>query len=183
MLRFNALNSVQNKKPLQVAENGKRSELFAINVFNEVAMRQLMTRDAFDAVMNAIQYGTKIDRRVADQVAASMRDWAISKGATHYTHWFQPLTGGTAEKHDAFFEPITRDSAIERFSVISWCNKSPMPLASRMGVSAILLKHEVIRLGILRRRLSYMVRCSVFLLFLSLIQLRHWIIKRRYLKR
>ncbi|WP_424655518.1 glutamine synthetase III [Capnocytophaga leadbetteri] len=116
MLRFNALNSVQNKKPLQVAENGKRSELFAINVFNEVAMRQLMTRDAFDAVMNAIQYGTKIDRRVADQVAASMRDWAISKGATHYTHWFQPLTGGTAEKHDAFFEPITRDSAIERFS-------------------------------------------------------------------
>ena len=116
MLRFNALNSVQNKKPLQVAENDKRSELFAINVFNEVAMRQLMTRDAFDAVMNAIQYGTKIDRRVADQVAASMRDWAISKGATHYTHWFQPLTGGTAEKHDAFFEPVTRDSAIERFS-------------------------------------------------------------------
>jgi len=116
MLRFNALNSVQNKKPLQVAENGKRSELFAINVFNEVAMRQLMTREAFDAVMNAIQYGTKIDRRVADQVAASMRDWAISKGATHYTHWFQPLTGGTAEKHDAFFEPLTRDSAIERFS-------------------------------------------------------------------
>ena len=116
MLRFNALNSVQNKKPLQVAENGKRSELFAINVFNEVAMRQLMTHDAFDAVMNAIEYGTKIDRRVADQVAASMRDWAISKGATHYTHWFQPLTGGTAEKHDAFFEPVTRDSAIERFS-------------------------------------------------------------------
>ena len=116
MLRFNALNSVQNKKPLQVAENGKRSELFAINVFNEVAMRQLMTRDAFDAVMNAIQYGTKIDRRVADQVAVAMRDWAISKGATHYTHWFQPLTGGTAEKHDAFFEPLTRDSAIERFS-------------------------------------------------------------------
>ena len=99
-----------------MAENGKRSELFAINVFNEVAMRQLMTRDAFDAVMNAIQYGTKIDRRVADQVAAAMRDWAISKGATHYTHWFQPLTGGTAEKHDAFFEPVTRDSAIERFS-------------------------------------------------------------------
>jgi glutamate--ammonia ligase len=116
MLRFNALNSVQNKKPLQVAENGKRSELFAINVFNEVAMRQLMTREAFDAVMNAIEYGTKIDRRVADQVAVAMRDWAISKGATHYTHWFQPLTGGTAEKHDAFFEPVTRDSAIERFS-------------------------------------------------------------------
>ncbi len=75
----------------------------------------LMTRDAFAAVMNAIHNGTKIDRRVADQVATAMRDWAISKGATHYTHWFQPLTGGTAEKHDAFFEPVTRDRAIERF--------------------------------------------------------------------
>ena len=78
-------------------------------------MRQAMTREAFESVMNAIRYGEKIDRRVADQVAAAMRDWAISKGATHYTHWFQPLTGGTAEKHDAFFEPVSRDRAIERF--------------------------------------------------------------------
>ena len=115
MLRFTALTTAQNRKPVAVPENGKRSELFAQNVFNEEAMRQLMTRDAFVAVMNAIQNGTKIDRRVADQVATAMRDWAISKGATHYTHWFQPLTGGTAEKHDAFFEPVTRDRAIERF--------------------------------------------------------------------
>lgn len=115
MLRFNALTESQRHKPVVVAENGKRSELFAVNVFNEAAMRQAMTREAFESVMNAIRYGEKIDRRVADQVAAAMRDWAISKGATHYTHWFQPLTGGTAEKHDAFFEPVSRDRAIERF--------------------------------------------------------------------
>lgn len=115
MLRFNALTESQRRQPIAVAEKGKRSELFAVNVFNEAAMRQAMTREAFESVMNAIRYGEKIDRRVADQVAAAMRDWAISKGATHYTHWFQPLTGGTAEKHDAFFEPVSRDRAIERF--------------------------------------------------------------------
>lgn len=115
MLRFNALTESQRHKPVVVAENGKRSDLFAVNVFNEAAMRQAMTREAFESVMNAIRYGEKIDRRVADQVAAAMRDWAISKGATHYTHWFQPLTGGTAEKHDAFFEPVSRDRAIESF--------------------------------------------------------------------
>ena len=115
MLRFNALTESQRHKPVVVAEKGKRSDLFAVNVFNEAAMRQAMTREAFESVMNAIRYGEKIDRRVADQVAAAMRDWAISKGATHYTHWFQPLTGGTAEKHDAFFEPVSRDRAIERF--------------------------------------------------------------------
>lgn len=115
MLRFNALTESQRRQPIAVSENGKRSELFAVNVFNEAAMRQAMTREAFESVMNAIRYGEKIDRRVADQVAAAMRDWAISKGATHYTHWFQPLTGGTAEKHDAFFEPVSRDRAIERF--------------------------------------------------------------------
>lgn len=115
MLRFNALTESQRRQPIAVAENGKRSDLFAVNVFNEAAMRQAMTREAFESVMNAIRYGEKIDRRVADQVAAAMRDWAISKGATHYTHWFQPLTGGTAEKHDAFFEPVSRDRAIERF--------------------------------------------------------------------
>ena len=109
MLRFNALTESQRHKPVVVAENGKRSELFAVNVFNEAAMRQAMTREAFESVMNAIRYGEKIDRRVADQVAA------IDRGATHYTHWFQPLTGGTAEKHDAFFEPVSRDRAIERF--------------------------------------------------------------------
>ena len=114
-LRFNALKQVDTRKPVPITEKGKRSELFGKNVFNEEAMRQFMTNEAFESVMSAIRYGTKIDRKVADQVAAAMRDWAISKGATHYTHWFQPLTGTTAEKHDAFFEPVGRSRAVERF--------------------------------------------------------------------
>ncbi len=69
-------------------------------------MRQHMTKDAYQSVMDAVEFGTKIDRKIADQVASAMKDWALSKGATHYTHWFQPLTGATAEKHDAFFETL-----------------------------------------------------------------------------
>ncbi|MDA9344231.1 glutamine synthetase III, partial [Algibacter sp.] len=74
-----------------------------------------LTKDAFIGVMNAIQFGKKIDRNIADQVASSMKDWALSKGVTHYTHWFQPLTGSTAEKHDAFFETIGGGMAVEKF--------------------------------------------------------------------
>ena len=70
--------------------------------------------------MQAIVSGKNIDRDIANQVASAMKDWAISKGATHYTHWFQPLTGATAEKHDAFFTPLS-DS-----TVIYWFNKNPM---------------------------------------------------------
>lgn len=114
-LRFHALKEVGKRKPVVITEKGKRSELFGENVFNEETMRQYMTKEAFESVMNAIQYGAKIDRKIADQVATAMRDWAISKGATHYSHWFQPLTGSTAEKHDAFFEPIGRGRAIEKF--------------------------------------------------------------------
>ncbi|MCL4112299.1 UNVERIFIED_CONTAM: hypothetical protein GTU68_015029 [Idotea baltica] len=78
-------------------------------------MRQFLTKDAYKSVLSAMELGTKIDRNIADQVAAGMKDWALTKGATHYTHWFQPLTGGTAEKHDAFFEPEENGSALEKF--------------------------------------------------------------------
>lgn len=114
-IRFKALQETFNRKPVVVEEAGRRSELFGQNVFNEASMRQFMTKDAFKSVMDAIQYGTKIDRKMADQVAAAMKDWAISKGATHYSHWFQPLTGSTAEKHDAFFETIGGGMAMEKF--------------------------------------------------------------------
>lgn len=114
-IRFKALQETFNRKPVVVEEAGRRSELFGQNVFNEASMRQFMTKDAFKSVMDAIQYGTKIDRKMANQVAAAMKDWAISKGATHYSHWFQPLTGSTAEKHDAFFETIGGGMAMEKF--------------------------------------------------------------------
>jgi len=113
-IRFKALEESLNRSPLKVVQNEKRSTLFGQNVFNKYAMQQYLTRTAYDSVMNAINHGTKIDRKIADQVAVSMKDWAISKGATHYTHWFQPLTGATAEKHDAFFESVNGSLAMEK---------------------------------------------------------------------
>lgn len=114
-LRFHAVKESLTYKPIFVEEKERRSEIFGKNVFNENSMRQYLTKDAFVGVMNAIQFGKKIDRNIADQVASSMKDWALSKGVTHYTHWFQPLTGATAEKHDAFFETIGGGMAIEKF--------------------------------------------------------------------
>ncbi len=114
-IRFHALKQTFNRKPVKFKEKGKHSKNFGKNVFNYTAMRQAMTKEAFKSVQNAIEHGTKIDRKVADQVASAMKDWALSKKATHYTHWFQPLTGATAEKHDAFFEPIENGGAIEKF--------------------------------------------------------------------
>lgn len=115
MLRFNALQEALHRKPVTIEEQGRRSELFGKHVFNAQAMRQHMTKEAYESVMSAVEFGTKIDRKIADQIAVSMKDWALSKGATHYTHWFQPLTGATAEKHDAFFETIDGGNAIEHF--------------------------------------------------------------------
>jgi len=114
-IRFNALQETLHRSPVKVVQNEKRSTLFGQNVFNKYAMQQYLTRAAYESVMNAIEHGTKIDRKIADQVAVSMKDWAMSKGATHYTHWFQPLTGATAEKHDAFFESINGSLAMEKF--------------------------------------------------------------------
>ena len=114
-IRFNALQETLHRNPIRVVQNEKRSTLFGQNVFNKHAMQQYLTRSAYESVMNAIEHGTKIDRKIADQVAVSMKDWAMSKGATHYTHWFQPLTGATAEKHDAFFESINGSLAMEKF--------------------------------------------------------------------
>ena len=114
-LRFHAIKKTLDRKPVHIEENERRSETFGRNVFNEATMRQFLTKEAFNSVMAAVQNGTKLDRSVADHISTGMKEWAISKGATHYTHWFQPLTGSTAEKHDAFFETIGNGLAIEKF--------------------------------------------------------------------
>ena len=115
-IRFKALEKSMARKPIKVKEiASKRSELFGVNVFNDEAMLQTMTKEAYQSVKDAINFGKKIDRKVADQIASAMKDWALSKGATHYTHWFQPLTGATAEKHDAFFETLSNGKAVEKF--------------------------------------------------------------------
>ncbi|WP_040251346.1 glutamine synthetase III family protein [Psychroserpens mesophilus] len=114
-LRFHALKEVFKHKPIHIEENVRRSEIFGANVFNESIMRQYLTKEAYESVMSAVSKGSKIERSVADHISTGMKEWAISKGATHYTHWFQPLTGATAEKHDAFFETIGNGLAIEKF--------------------------------------------------------------------
>lgn len=103
-LRFHAIKETLNRKPLVIEETERRSTSFGANVFNEATMRQSLTKDAYKSVMDAIEHGSKISRGVADQIASAMKDWALSKNVTHYTHWFQPLTGATAEKHDAFLK-------------------------------------------------------------------------------
>ena len=115
ILRFQALQEALRRKPVVITETEKRSVLFGQNVFNEATMRQYLTPDAFKAVKAAMDHGTKIDRKIADYIAIGMKEWALSKGVTHYTHWFQPLTGATAEKHDAFFETNMDGSVIEKF--------------------------------------------------------------------
>lgn len=115
-VRFYALKEVLNRKPVDFKNPySKSSDYFSSNVFNKRAMQEFMTPDAYKVVMQAITEGKKIDRDMADSIASSMKAWASSKGATHYTHWFQPLTGTTAEKHDAFFDLTGDNSAIERF--------------------------------------------------------------------
>lgn len=114
--RFQALKDAAGRKPVTVADLGKKSEIFGSNVFNDKAMRKHLTSESYNAVKSAVNYGTKIDRKLAESIAQGMKEWAISRGATHYTHWFQPLTGATAEKHDAFFETFFDGSdPVEKF--------------------------------------------------------------------
>lgn len=115
-LRFNALKEVLKREPVMVDVPEKLSVMFNQNVFSEDTMREYLTKSAFNFLMATREKGEKIPREIADQIAVAMKDWALSKGATHYTHWFQPLTGTTAEKHDAFFSPIEGGKAIEQFN-------------------------------------------------------------------
>lgn len=114
-LRFNALKASMNRGPVDVKEHSKRSELFGANVFGLSAMENSLPKATYKNLLNTIEKNQTIDRDIADQIANAMKEWALSKGATHYTHWFQPLTGATAEKHDAFFETTAPGHALERF--------------------------------------------------------------------
>lgn len=114
--RFKALDELNTRVPKQVNyPSGKISDYYGESVFNVSKMREYLTEEAYNSVLNAMNNGERIERSIADQVAAAMKDWAMSKNVTHYTHWFQPLTGSTAEKHDAFFKPIEGGRAIEQF--------------------------------------------------------------------
>ena len=114
--RFAALQKLDERTPINFdLPTETVSSYYGKNVFGKDAMKEYLSEEAFLSVMSAIEKGSKIDRKIADQIASSMKSWAKTKGVSHYTHWFQPLTGATAEKHDAFFTPIEGGKAIEQF--------------------------------------------------------------------
>lgn len=115
-LRFPALQELSVKEKKISHYNGRRiSSIFNSNVFTGRAIREYLSDEAFRSLMASIKAGAKIDRRMADQIAAGMKAWAEERGVTHFTHWFQPLTGTTAEKHDSFFTIKADGTALELF--------------------------------------------------------------------
>lgn len=125
-IRFQALQAVLTRSIPEVKiPSPKISDFFAANVFDKKKMKEYLSTEAFQGIVNSIEKGEPIPRDLAEQVASAMRSWAMGKGATHYTHWFQPLTGTTAEKHDAFFEPTPDGGAIEKFSGDALAQQEP----------------------------------------------------------
>ena len=115
-VRFKALDEISRRELIETKLSDKKiSEYFGADVFDREKMRQYISKEAYESVCTAIDEGTRIDRRIANQVAQGMKTWAIEKGATHYSHWFQPLNDSTAEKHDAFFEPMWGGGSFETF--------------------------------------------------------------------
>jgi glutamine synthetase len=125
-IRKEALRTVRNRQLIQVtAPTAKISQIFGENVFDRKSMREFLAEDVYESLMACIHKGTRVDKEIAQQVANGMKNWAVSKGATHYTHWFQPLTGATAEKHDAFFSLNNEGEAIEAFSAGALVQQEP----------------------------------------------------------
>lgn len=115
--RMAAFEKLLERKPLEVKrEADLTSDYYGMLVFDRPKMKKYLSKDAYKAVIDAIDNGTTIDRKLADGVATGMKSWAIENGATHYSHWFQPLTDATAEKHDAFIEHNENGGVVEAFS-------------------------------------------------------------------
>ncbi|GHA58745.1 glutamine synthetase III family protein [Pontibacter akesuensis] len=126
ILRFKALEIVSQRKVEEVSlPSPKISDYFGENVFTKDALRSTMSSQNYKRLLRTIDTGDKVDRELADAVAAAMKTWATSKGATHYTHWFQPLTGATAEKHDSFFDLTSDGEAIESFKGSALVQQEP----------------------------------------------------------
>ena len=124
-IRFKALHESINRKPVHIEDVAKYSEIFGANVFNKKNMRQYLDNEVYEDLENVVFKNSKINRALASSISAGMKEWAISKGVTHYTHWFKPLSGSTAEKHDTFFTPLESGFAIERFSANDLVQQEP----------------------------------------------------------
>ncbi|CAN5912691.1 glutamine synthetase III [soil metagenome] len=125
-IRQKAVELVNYRKPIEVNNPTRKiSEYYGSNVFGKEAMRATLSSDNYKKLQQAVKTGAKIERSVADDVAAAMKTWAISKGATHYTHCFQPLTGATAEKHDSFFDLSGDGRPMESFKGSALVQQEP----------------------------------------------------------
>ena len=124
-LRFSALEGINEGKEVEVSGSAKITAIFGENVFTIQKARAFLSDEGYKSLLASIRGGKKIDRNVANQVAAGIRQWAETKGVTHYTHWFQPLTGTTAEKHDSFFTLKGDGTAIEEFDGAALIQQEP----------------------------------------------------------
>jgi len=124
-LRTIALKEAQERVSPEIkALSSKISDFYGSNVFDKRKMRDFLSKEVYEKLIASIEQGELINQEDANQIASAMKTWAMSKGVTHYTHWFQPLTGSTAEKHDSFFEP-SGDGAIEKFSGSALVQQEP----------------------------------------------------------
>src|SRR5450755_3922830 len=124
-LRVKAINDLSTKTPVKLDASVKITSIFGENVFKVKTAREYLSDEAYKSLNASIRGGKKIDRAVANQIAAGLRQWAESKGVTHFTHWFQPLTGTTAEKHDSFFTIKSDGTAIEEFDGAALIQQEP----------------------------------------------------------
>jgi glutamine synthetase len=125
-LRFKALNTItHNTQTTAVKASAKVTAIFGQNVFTLKTAREYLSDEAYKSLVNSSKGGKKIDRSVANQIASGVRQWAESKGVTHFTHWFQPLTGATAEKHDSFFTIKADGTPIEEFDSAALIQQEP----------------------------------------------------------
>jgi len=114
-LRFNAINNLSSSQEVQVENPTRITAIFGESVFTVKTGREFLSDEAYKSLVGSIRAGQKIDRSMANQIASGIRSWAEGKGVTHFTHWFQPLTGTTAEKHDSFFTIKSDGTPIEQF--------------------------------------------------------------------
>lgn len=179
-LRFKEVELAFNREPVTVdIPKEAPSEYYGMYVFNRKAMFKYLPKKTFDALTYAIDNKKPLDITVADSVAAGLQKWAMEKGCTHYTHWFHPLTDGTAEKHDSFIEHDGKSGVIEEFSGKLLIQQEPDASSFPMVAFAILSRHEAIRHGTFHRQpLSTTTPCA-FLQFSSHTQVNHSTIRHR----
>ena len=183
MLRFKVVEEAFKKRaiPVEIPE-ARPSEYFAKYVFTREKMYKYFPRHVYNKLVDVIDNGVPLDRTIADEVANGMRCWASELGVTHYSHWFQPLTDGTAEKHDAFVVHDGKEGIIEDFSgkllvqqepdASSFPNGGIRNTFEARGYSAWDPIHRLLCLW-------WVIHC-VFLLYLLLIRENRWIIKLHY---